>query len=286
MYDPAKAPAILVTGASTGIGESCAHALVKLGYRVYAGVRRSLDAHRLARHHAMLTPIMLDVTNPLHISDAVALIRREVGEGGLYAIVNNAGIAVAAPLEYLPIGEFRRQMEINVTGLLAVTQAFLPLLRESHGRIVHIGSNSGRLSTPFSGAYAASKFAVEALTDAMRRELRGSGVQVSLIQPGAIATPIWEKSTDHAERLHQALPAEAHAHYGIQLAALRKVIASRVKSASAPELVSRAVVHAITAKNPKTRYAVGDGARTQIFLGRFLPDRWVDYIVLKMMGIW
>ena len=258
---------------------------MKLGYRVYAGVRNAADAERHARYHEDLIPITLDVTNPVHISNAVTRIRGEVGNQGLLAIVNNAGIAVAGPLEYLPIDEFRRQMEINVTGLLAVTQAFLPMLRASKGRIVHMGSNSGRLSTPFAGAYAASKFAVEALTDAMRRELHGTGIHISLIQPGAIATPIWDKSTENAERLKQAMPPEAHEYYGKQLDILRKVIASRVKSASPPERVAEVVVHAICAANPKTRYVVGDGSRTQIYLGRFFPDRWADYIVLKMMGL-
>lgn len=286
MYDPTRAPAILVTGASTGIGECCAIALVKLGYRVYAGVRRSLDAHRLDHMHPMLKSITLDVTNPSHIAGAVRQIRSEVGEAGLYAIVNNAGIAVAGPLEYLPLEEFRRQMDINVTGLLAVTQAFLPMLRASQGRIVHMGSNSGKLAAPFTGAYSASKFAVEALTDAMRRELHGTGIHISVIEPGAIATPIWEKSSDLAERLLQGLPPEARVHYDSQFVALRKAMADTVRRADPPECVARAVIHAITSANPRTRYAVGSGSRIQIFLAHYFPDRWVDYLILKAMGLW
>lgn len=285
MYDPAKAPAILVTGASTGIGEDCAITLARMGYRVYAGVRRSLDAHRMDHMYPLLNAVYIDVTNASHIAETVRRIETETEGRGLYALVNNAGIAVAGPLEFLPIDEFRRQMEVNVTGLLAMTQACLPMLRRNHGRIVNIGSTSGRMATPFTGAYAASKFAVEAITDTLRRELDGTGIAVSVVEPGAIATPIWEKSSNLAEHLAQNMPPAAQEHYARHFDAMRKALAETVKRASPTKCVSDAVVHAITAQQPRTRYVVGSSARTQMFMARFLPDRLVDHLVLKFMGL-
>ena len=280
-----NAPAILITGASTGIGEACALGLAKRGYRVYAGIRRSEDAHRLSAQDVRICPVLLDVTSASQIAAAAAQIAREVGEGGLLGIVNNAGIAVAGPLEYLPVAELRRQLEINVIGLHAVTQAFLPMLRASRGRIVQMSSTNGRLSTPFTGAYAASKFAVEALADALRRELHGTGIEISLIEPGTIATPIWEKSSGETERMVTALPTEAHLHYGKAFDALRAVVADAVRRADSPEVVVRVVMHALTAQTPRTRYVVGSSARLQVLLARFLPDRMLDWAVLKLMGL-
>lgn len=279
-------PAILITGASTGIGETCARRMAKLGYTVYAGVRRSEDARRLSRESERIVPIILDVTNASQIAAAAAQVSREVnGNGGLLGIVNNAGIALAGPLEFLPIDEFRRQMEINVTGLLAVTQAFMPLLRHSQGRIVHIGSNSGKVSTPFTGAYCASKHAVEALTDAMRVEFHGTGIQVALIQPGAIATPIWEKSTAHAEDVLAKLPPQAEQYYGKAFEALRAGIGEITKRAASPELVADAVEHALLATTPRTRYVVGLDAKLQLAVARFLPDRVMDWALRKVIGL-
>lgn len=278
-------PAVLVTGASTGIGEACTLGLAKLGYRVYAGIRRSEDAHRLSIASSLIVPILLDVTNKSQIATAVSQIQREVGEGGLLGIVNNAGIAVAGPLEFLPVDDLRRQLETNVIGLHAVTQAFLPMLRASRGRIVHISSTNGRLSTPFTGAYAASKFAVEALADAMRRELHGTGIEISVIQPGTIATPIWEKSSEATERMVGTLPPEAHEHYGKSFDTLRAVVQDAVRRADPPEVVFRAVLHALTAASPRTRYPVGSTARLQVFLARFVPDRLLDWTLLKAMGL-
>lgn len=285
MYDSKKTPAILITGASTGIGFTCAVRLAKIGYRVYGGVRRSADARRLDEAHDFITPIALDVTNPMQIQNAVDLITREVGEGNFLGLVNNAGIAVAGPLEYVPIGELRKQFDVNVFGLMAVTQAFMPLLRSSSGRIVHISSNSGKVSTPFTGPYCASKFAVEALADAMRGELYGSGVEISLVEPGAIDTPIWEKSSDYAERMLEGMPPEATTHYGKAFEALRASITTVSKRTSPPDLVARAVEHALTAQSPRTRYVVGLDAKLQLFLARFLTDRMLDWVIAKAMGL-
>lgn len=279
-------PAVLITGASTGIGNACALRMAALGYRVYAGVRRSQDARDLEIASRQITPVQLDVCNPVQISSAADQIKRELGpEGTLLGIVNNAGIAVAGPLEFVPIGEFRKQLEVNVTGLLAVTQAFLPLLRKSHGRIVHISSNSGKVVTPFTGAYCASKFAVEAVTDALRMELLPAGVHVCAVLPGAIATPIWDKSSDHAERLLAGMPPEAHELYGQEFEALRQSVAETRARAISPEKVADAVEHALTSGSPKLRYVVGMDAKIQLWLAKILPVRMMDALIRGAMGM-
>ena len=186
---------VVVTGASTGIGEACALRLDKLGFTVFAGVRKDSDAEKLKQKASpRLTPIFLDVTDPESIASAVKIVTQIVGDRGLFGLVNNAGISIPSPLELIPIAEFQQQMQVNVTGQLAVTQAFLGLLRLRKGRIVNMGSISGRSATPFLGAYNISKFALEGFTDVLRMELRPWGISVSIIEPGAIATPIWEKS--------------------------------------------------------------------------------------------
>ena len=220
------AGAVLVTGASTGIGAACALGLDRLGMRVFAGVRRATDGAALQRQASpLLTAVAIDVTDVNSIAGAARTITAVMGDAGLAGLVNNAGIVVPGPLEFLPLADLRRQLEINVVGQIAVTQAMLPLLRAARGRIVNMGSIGGRMATPFVGAYAASKFALEALTDALRVEVRPWRIGVSIIEPGAIATPIWQKSAREGERLREAMPAEAMRLYGQALEALRKGVA-------------------------------------------------------------
>src|SRR5258708_33287478 len=186
----AAARSVVATGASTGIGEACALRLDRRGFHVFAGVRREVDGGALKQKASgRLTPILLDVTDASSIKSAAAAVAASLDEEGLSGLVNNAGIAIAGPLEFLPIDELRRQFEVNVIGQIAVTQAFLPLLRKGHGRIVNMGSISGRLAFPLLGPYAASKFALRALTTALRMELRPWGIPVSIIEPSGIATP-------------------------------------------------------------------------------------------------
>ena len=174
--------AVVVTGASSGIGRACALHLAALGLQVFAGVRRAEDGAALqAASSARLTPMLLDVADETSIRAATDTITAAVGEAGLAGLVNNAGIGVAGPLEFLPLAEFRTQLEVNVTGQLAVTQALLPLLRQGRGRIVNMGSIGGRIAAPFVGPYSASKFALEALTDALRMELRPWGLHVAIV---------------------------------------------------------------------------------------------------------
>ena len=277
---------VVITGASTGIGAACAVRLARLGFRVFAGVRKSADGEALEKQAPeSLTPLTLDVTDAGSIAAATAAVAGEVGGAGIAGLVNNAGIAVAGPLEFLPLDELRKQIEVNTIGHVAVTQAFLGLVRQGHGRIVNIGSSSGFLSTPFLGAYCASKFAMEAITDALRMELAPWGIGVSIVDPGNIATPIWQKSLAAADELTRRLPAAAHELYGRGISVAREVAQKEAVNSSPPEVVARAVEHALTAKRPRTRYCVGKDASLQAVLTRFLPDRMLDRLIMKHMGL-
>jgi NAD(P)-dependent dehydrogenase (short-subunit alcohol dehydrogenase family) len=258
---------VLVTGASSGIGAACAERLAGAGWRVFAGVRSEGAAP------AGATEVLLDVTDGESISRAV----EAVGEP-LDGLVNNAGIAVAAPLEYLPLDELRRQLEVNVVGQVAVTQAFLPALRAVRGRVVLIGSIAGTSALPFLGPYAISKFALEALADSLRVELEPDGIAVSIIRPGTIATPIWQKPQPVAD----ALAPEALEHYGPRLEALRSFAAARAAKAAPADKVAQAVEHALSARRPRTRYLVGRDARIRGAIER-LPDRLRDRIVSRTL---
>jgi len=251
--------AVVVTGASTGIGADVASLLAHEGFLAFAGVRNDADAARVATLHAHVRPLRLDVTDPVSVDEAA----RTVAATGhvLRAVVNNAGVAVAGPLEFLPVGELRRQFEINVFGAVAVAQAFLPQLRASHGRLVFVGSISGRLSVPFIAPYSASKFALRAIADAMRIELRPAGIAVSLIEPSSVKTPIWQKGRDSREALLASLPPKALEYYAREIDAVFAQIGREERAAMPVRDVSRAVLHAITARTPKARYLLGGGAR-------------------------
>jgi NAD(P)-dependent dehydrogenase (short-subunit alcohol dehydrogenase family) len=276
---------VVITGASTGIGEACALRLDKLGFCVFAGVRKDSDAQKLQQKASQrLTPIFLDVTDADSIAFAVETVKNTVGDE-IFGLVNNAGIAVPGPLELLPIADFEQQMQVNVTGQLAVTQAFLGLLRQGRGRIVNMGSISGRSAAPFLGAYNASKFALEALTDVMRMELRPWGISVSIIEPGAIATPIWEKSFTQADTAKQNLSPSALNLYGHALTAVRKQVGILASKSISSDIVAEAVIHALTAKKPNTRYLIGQDAKIGALLKYLLPDRLYDRVILYSMGL-
>ncbi len=278
---------VLITGASTGIGAACALHMDRLGWRVFAGVRREADGDALRQQASeRLTPVRIDVTDEASIREAAATIAAATGDAGLHGLVNNAGVSIAGPLEFLPIEELRRQLEVNVIGQMAVTQAFLPQIRKARGRIVNMGSIGGRLSTAYLGPYDASKFAIEALTDALRAELRPWGIEVSVVEPGSIATPIWEKSQTQARQTMERLPAEAHALYGPAIDAMFAAAEDAEKRGIPPERVAKAVAHALTSKRPRTRYPVGTDARIQMIVAH-APDRLRDRLInwqLKLPG--
>jgi NAD(P)-dependent dehydrogenase (short-subunit alcohol dehydrogenase family) len=285
---------VLITGSSSGIGEACALELHRRGFRVFAGVRRETDGARLVEQtSSRLVPVMLDVTDSDAISRAARQIAAATGDGGLAGLVNNAGITVAFPLEFLPLDQFRRQMEVNVTGTLAVTQAMLPLLRTARGRIVNMSSISGRVAGPYVGAYAASKHALEALSDSLRVEVRNFGITVSLVEPADVDTPIWQKSREAAkqlgektaEELSDRIPEAVQEVYAADIDAMRAATKRFAERAMPVTRVVRAVVHALCAPRPRTRYPVG--AKTWgVVLGlRFLPDRIRDRIVRQSLGM-
>jgi NAD(P)-dependent dehydrogenase (short-subunit alcohol dehydrogenase family) len=275
---------VVVTGASTGIGQATALHLDSVGFTVFAGVRRDEDAERLrSRATAKLLPIRLDVTDSDSIEAAAAEVARETA-GALAGLVNNAGVAISGPLEFIPVDEFRRQLDVNVVGQVAVTQAFLPMLRRAKGRVVNIGSIGGRVALPLLGPYAASKFAMEAITDSLRREVRKWGIEVSIVEPGAISTPIWEKSTAAAGALVENAPAETQTLYGDMIANVSRQVEDIPKRGLEPIAVARVVEHALTAEKPKTRYLVGRDAKARAALARVLPDRTLDSLVARALS--
>lgn len=277
--------AVLVTGASTGIGRGCALELARIGFEVYAGVRREADGAALKSDaRGRLEPVILDVTDSATIEAARNLIGPRHAEG-LTGLVNNAGIVVAGPLEFVPVDGLRHQLEVNVVGQLAVTQAFLPMIRRKRGRIINIGSIGGRMAVPFTGCYAISKFGMEAFSDALRMELKPWGIHVSLVEPGAVRTPIWSKGKETGSAMRAEMPAEATAMYGPQLDQLIKISDVMEKRGVEPSAVAEVVIDALTAETPRTRYIVGREAKIQAVIRRVLPDRAIDSIVLGQMGL-
>jgi NAD(P)-dependent dehydrogenase (short-subunit alcohol dehydrogenase family) len=276
---------VVITGASTGIGRACALRLEKMGMQVFAGVRKASDGESLAEGRPRITPLIIDVTDAATIAKAQATVTDAVGQRGLAGLVNNAGIGVGGPLEFVPLDEMRRQFEVNVFGQLAVTQAFLPLLRKATGRIVNIGSIGGRLASPFIGPYSASKFAMEALTDALRIELRPWKIDVMIVEPGSIATNIWDKAKTTTVELERDMTPEAKALYGNSIDAVKAFIADAEKRAIPADRVAKSVAHALTSKRPKTRYLVGTDARLQAALATVAPDRVVDAVIARQLKI-
>jgi len=267
-------PTALITGASRGIGRATALHLDALGWRVLAGYRDPADAEALqAAASDRLTPIPLDLTTP----DDLRAAANAVAAGGLDALVNNAGIVVAGPLEFLPLDAIREQFEVNVFGTVALTQAMIPALRAARGRIVNVSSVNGEIVTPFAVPYAASKFALEAFTDGWRLELRRDGIVTISIQPGAIATPLWETSRTRAARLATGYPPEARERYGRVLALLE---AARMPArAIPPERVAHLIATVLRRRRPRARYVIGRDARIGLLLRALLPTRWFDALL-------
>ena len=280
MEPSSSAGGVLITGASTGIGEATALRLDKAGFQVFAGVRKPEDGERL-RAAGVTVVQPLDVTKAEDVAAAVQTVEGALGGRPLRGIVNNAGIGIGGPLEALDLDDFRRTIEVNTTSQLAVTKAFLPLLRRSHGRIVNMSSIGGRVAQPFAGPYIASKFALEGVTDVLRGELLEWGIDVIAIEPGTIATPIWEKSSREADDVLAKLTPEQRDLYGKRLAKMTKVLARQGKRGASPEKVADAVERALTARRPRPRYLVGD-AHVLINLKRILPTRWFDRLLYRM----
>lgn len=271
---------VLVTGASTGIGYACAQTIAAAGFIVFAGVRSEADAQRLSEVHGNVRPILLDVTVSEQIAGAADAIRASGVQ--LRGLVNNAGIAIAGPLEFLPLEDFRKQFETNLFGALAVTQAMLPLLRQTpDARIVFMSSVSGQIAPPYVGPYASSKFALEAMADALRMELTQFGIRVSVVQPGNVRTPIWQKGRDAKDDLVARMPQDASTHYADAVNALVRVTQREERTGIDPKIVAHAVLRALTSRQPKARYPVGGPPAWQRRLASLLPERLRDRLILR-----
>lgn len=275
---------VLVTGTSTGIGRAAALRLDGSGWRVFAGVRREADGESLRREASPnLVPVTLDVTDPDQIAAVAAQVEAE-SEGGLDGLVNNAGVAVPGPLETIPIEDLRHQLEVNLVAYVAVTQAMLPQVRRAGGRIVFLSSIGGRIAFPFGGPYHASKFATEAIGDVFRQELRPWGIEVAIVEPGSIDTPIWERGQRKAEDVEAKAPATSLL-YGAAIEKFKKVIEDTAERGIPPEKVAKAIAHALEAGRPKTRYLVGLDARVQARLQPLIPTRLFDRIVARQLNL-
>jgi NAD(P)-dependent dehydrogenase (short-subunit alcohol dehydrogenase family) len=271
---------VLVTGASTGIGRATALRLDRAGWKVFAGVRREEDAQSLREEgSSKLTPLLLDVTEPEQIAAAA----ETVGER-LDGLVNNAGAALPSPLETMPIEDFRRQVDLNLSAQVAVTQAMLPAIRTARGRVVFISSIGGRIAFPLTGAYHAAKFGIEAVGDVFRQELRPWGIEVAIVEPGSIDTPIWSRGESSADEIGARSP-QREALYGKAIASYREVVKKTAERGIPPEKVAKAIEHALSARRPKTRYLVGLDAKLQARVKHLIPTRVFDAIVARMMGL-
>ena len=275
---------VVVTGASTGIGAACAHYLDEKGFGVFATVRKQSDADKIAAlGRPRLTPLFLDVTDGASIAQAAQTVDAALDGAGLAGLVNNAGVSVDVPLECVDIGALRHQLEVNAIAPVVVTQAFLPMLRRAHGRVVNVSSVNGRVATPVSGPYCMSKFALEAFADCLRQELADWGMHVVAVEPGAIDTVMWDKGRQDdwsAEASKQNLDL-----YGEAYRAFRRFSEKNAASAISCDAVSQAIFKALTAKTPRTRYLVGTDARAYVLLAQICPTRVVDWCTRKVMGL-
>jgi NAD(P)-dependent dehydrogenase (short-subunit alcohol dehydrogenase family) len=273
-----KTQSVLVTGASSGIGLATARLLARSGFRVFAGARRPAESAT-----ENFTPIALDVTSAESIAAAVREIEAKLGGEGLAGLVNNAGVGDTWPLEFVPMEKFRGVFEVNVFGVLAVTQAMLPLLRKSRGRIVNIGSVGGMISLPFGGSLTASKHAVEALTDSLRMELWPAGIHVTLLQPASINSGSAEKIAAALEEVIAQLPEEGKHRYAETLRGFMKVTLEKEGAGSPPEVVAEAVLEALRADKPPIRRVVGKDGGMIKFLAKHVPDALRDMALRKVL---
>lgn len=278
--------AALVTGASTGIGRATALLLARSGYTVIAGVRRPEDGEAIRTEaQGELEPLLLDITDPEAIAAAVVTIRDVTRGRGIDALVNNAGSAHTGPLEFVELDALRRQFEVNLIGQLAVTQAMLPMLRQTRGRIVNVTSVGGLVATPFLGPYAASKYALEAFSDCLRTELRPWGIRTIAIEPGSVATEIWNSGQAIADDAREAMPPEAEQLYGKALDATVRMSNEMGARGIPPEEAARVIHKALTVRRPKARYLVGRDAYAIKYMSRLLPDRVWDAMIRRALRL-
>lgn len=277
---------VLISGASAGLGKIMAFYLQNAGFRVFAGVRKRNDLQKWEKlKKPDIIPLLLDVTSSRSVQQAVRLISRFLSHDSLWALINNAGISIPGPLEFLPLSVIRKQFEVNLFGPVRMVQEFLPFLRKSRGRIVNIGSISGKIAAPFIGPYAASKSALRLFSDTLRMELRPWGIRVILIEPGSLSTSMWKKTGANAERIMQGLSSRAKMLYRDALLRSNQSRKQLGSGGSAPEMVARIVVRALTARDPRTRYLCGRDAQILDLVMKFLPDTIRDRVILRFLRL-
>lgn len=275
---------VLITGASTGIGFDLARTLCEKGYKVWAGVRKPESLERLVQDHSeKLSVLKLDVTNPHDIERALKTIRSEMNPDRELILVNNAGIASGGPIEGIKIEEWRKVFDVNLFGMVEMTRALLPLIRQTKGRVINIGSISGRVAAPFLGPYTTSKFAVKAFSDSLRREVSGLGVHVSLIEAGPIRTEIWSKSIDASDEVMRQMSDDVKETYGPGMAAIREGVVATAKQAVPVQTVTMAILHAIDSRIPRVNYLVGKHIKLQAGLMKFMSTRMMDRVIRKSL---
>jgi NAD(P)-dependent dehydrogenase (short-subunit alcohol dehydrogenase family) len=285
MSGPADRGHVVITGTSTGIGAAAAVHLADNGFQVFAGVRHDADGEALReRASGELIPVMLDITDGAQITAAVERVTAAVGARGLAGLVNVAGIVKPAPLEFQPLADFREQLEVNLIGHLAVIQAFLPLIRTGNGRIVNVGSIGGLVVLPVHGAYSASKFGMEAISDALRLELRQWQIPVSLVDPGATDTAIFGKTLAAIDDLEQTLGTAGYGLYADQIAGIRKLVEKTASDPAPARELAETIFEALTHDEPKARYFAGKGVKEAELAAR-LPDHVRDKAVAKEAGL-
>ncbi|MGE3619880.1 MAG: SDR family oxidoreductase [Acidimicrobiia bacterium] len=274
-----------MTGTSSGIGRACVAHLHRSGWRVFAGVRTEADGAEVAALGPGVVPVHLDVTDDDAVRTAVDLVAADVGESGLDAVVNNAGVALGGPVETTPLATWREVLEVNLLGQLAVTRATIPLVRTARGRYVFVGSANGRLSGPLLGAYAASKHGLEAACEALRHELRPSGVKVLCVEPGAVRTEIWPKVRREVEEISASLDDAAQARYAPMADAIGELARSADAHGVAPARVAEVVGKLLDSPHPPARRLVGADAWVMGLGARLLPDSLRDRLVRGQLGL-
>ncbi len=272
---------VVVTGASTGMGAATARELAGRGYHVLAGVRREVDAETLRGER--IEPVILDITVAADVEAVADRVARDPGRRPLRALVNNAGIAVNAPVETLPLSEWRAQFEVNLFGHIAMTQALLPALLDSSGTVVNISSVGGRVAMATYGAYAGSKFALEAVSDALRRELAGTGVHVVVIEPGAVVTDMADRGIAKADDLAAAMTPGQRDRYGALVGAVTAQARTFTRHGVPAARGAQIIATAATATNPRTRYTIGRDAAVLVRLARVLPDWTLDRVARRAL---
>jgi len=270
---------IVITGTSTGIGNATAKELASRGYFILAGVRREIDADAIRNKN--IEPVILDITNQTHIENLVKRLKEDPERRPLRALINNAAIEINAPLEVLELSEWRRQFDVNVFGQIAMIQALLPALFQSRGTIINISSIGGKAAMACYGPYASTKFALEGLSDALRRELEPSGVKVVVVEPGGVTSPMSLQVRTKAEKITSKMTADHRSRYGEMMHAMVSLAESYIKNALSAEKAAEIIANTVSEKKPRTRYTIGKDAAMVRFLNWLLPDRWLDHLLAR-----